>query len=115
MQTYIILTKFTPGAFATPTAFKQVSARLTAKIKQACPDLHWKASYSTAGRYDVVDVVEADDPDEVHRAAILINTDAYAFTETMVATPWSEYLAQIADPTHFESDGPWKRHGHTQA
>lgn len=95
MQTYIILTKFAPGAFATPIAFKKASVELTKKLKHDCPGVHWKASYATLGRYDVIDVVAADNPEDVHRAAMLINTQAHASTETMLATPWHEYLDRI--------------------
>lgn len=95
MQTYIILTKFAPGAFKAPAAFKKTSTDLTDKLKRECPGVHWKASFATLGRYDVVDIVEADDPGDVHRAAILINTEAHASTETMLATPWREYLARL--------------------
>lgn len=95
MQTYIILTKFAPGAFGTPAQFKQASLKLTQKLKQDCPGVHWKASYATLGQYDVVDVVDAENPAEVHRAAMLIHSDAHASTETMMATPWPEYLAKI--------------------
>ena len=95
MQTYIILTKFAPGAFKAPAAFKKTSTDLTARLKRECPGVHWKASFATLGRYDVVDIVEADDPGEVHSAAILINSEAHASTETMLATPWREYLAGL--------------------
>ena len=95
MQTYIILTKFAPGAFKASAAFKQASVDLTDKLKRECPGVHWKASYATLGRYDVLDIVEADNPEAVHRAAILINTEAHASTETMLATPWREYLARL--------------------
>lgn len=95
MQTYIILTRFAPGAFKTPAAFKQTSIELTDKLKRECPGVRWKASFATMGRYDVVDIVDADDPEDVHRAAILINSEAHASTETMLATPWREYLAKL--------------------
>lgn len=92
MQTYVILTKFAPGAFDTPAAFRKTSTELTEKLGRECPGVRWKTSFATLGRYDAVDIVEADDPVEVHRAAVLINTEAHATTETMLATPWREYL-----------------------
>ncbi|MGE5626100.1 MAG: GYD domain-containing protein [Bacillota bacterium] len=94
-HSYIILTKFSPGAFKTAAHFKQASAELTAKLKSECPGVHWKASYATLGQYDVVDIVEADDPADVHRAALLIHAGAHATTETLMATPWREYLEKI--------------------
>jgi uncharacterized protein with GYD domain len=95
VHTYIILTKFAPGAFKTGAHFKQASAELTAKLKQECPGVHWKVSYATLGQYDVVDVVDAEEPADVHRATLLIHTDGHAITETLMATPWREYLSKI--------------------
>jgi uncharacterized protein with GYD domain len=95
MQTYIILTKFAPGAFEAAAAFKKTSVELSAKLRRECPGVHWKTSFATLGRYDVVDIVEADDPADVHRAAVLINTEAHASTETLLATPWHEYLEKL--------------------
>jgi uncharacterized protein with GYD domain len=95
MQTYIILTKFAPGAFEAAAAFKKTSVELGAKLRRACPGVHWKTSFATLGRYDVVDIVEAEDPTEVQRPALLIKTEANASTETMLATPWQEYLEKL--------------------
>lgn len=95
MAAYIILSKFSPGAFRTPDEFREASNALTEKLKRECPGVHWKASYATLGHYDVLDFVEADDPADVNRAAMLIHTDAHATTETMMATPWREYLARM--------------------
>lgn len=95
MHTYIILTKFMPGAFKTPAHFKRASQVLTAKLKRECPGVRWKASYATLGQYDVLDVVEAEDPADVQRATTLIHTGAHATTETLMATPWREYLSKI--------------------
>ena len=95
MQTFIILTRFAPGAFEAPASFKRASIDLTEKLRRECPGVHWKASFSTLGRYDVVDIVKAEAPEDVHRAAVLISSNARATTETMLATPWREYLAKI--------------------
>lgn len=95
MQTYIILTKFMPGAFEAPADFKKTSLDLAEKLRRECPNVRWQSSFATLGRYDVVDVVEAEDPADVHHAAVLINTEAHASTETMLATPWREYLDKL--------------------
>ena len=95
MHSYIILTKFGPGAFKTAAQFKQASAELTEKLKRECPGVRWKASYATLGQYDVMDVIEAEDPADVRRAALLIHTEGHATTETLMATLWREYLAKL--------------------
>jgi uncharacterized protein with GYD domain len=47
------------------------------------------------GRFDVVDIVEAADPKEVERAAMIIRAKANCSTETLLATPWEEFLAAL--------------------
>jgi uncharacterized protein with GYD domain len=63
------------------------------KIKRQCPGVTWKESFATLDRFDVVDIVEATDPKEVERAAMIIRAYGHASTETLVATPWKEFLA----------------------
>ena len=55
----------------------------------------WKHSFATLGRFDVVDIVEADDPKAVEKAAMIIRASGHSTTETLVATPWKEFLAML--------------------
>ena len=48
--------------FKDPKGLKEVAAMVAARIKQECPKVVWKQSYVTMGRFDVVDIVESDDP-----------------------------------------------------
>ena len=95
MPTYIILTKVSPGAFADPKDFKQLAKTVSEKIKQECPGVYWKASFSTLGRFDVVDIVKSEDLKQVEKAAMIIRAYGHAITETMVATPWKEFLKNL--------------------
>ena len=42
--------------------------------------------------YDILDIVEADDPNEVAKAAMIIRANGHSSTETLLAIPWSEFL-----------------------
>ena len=95
MAKYIILTRMSPDAFEDPEDFKQLVANVSARIKSECPDFKWKHSYATLGRFDFVDIIECDDPKQVERAAMIIHACGHSSTETMLATPWKEFLANI--------------------
>lgn len=95
MATYVILSRISPEAFSDPKEFKKLAARVSDKIKSDCPKVVWKSSYSTLGRFDVIDVVESDDPGQVERAAMIIRAYGHATTETLMATPWKEFLARL--------------------
>lgn len=95
MATYIILSRFAAEAFREPKDFKDAAKKVSEAIKKRCPGVTWKDSYVTMGRFDVVDLVEANDPKEVERAAMIIRSYGHALTETMPATPWKEFLASL--------------------
>lgn len=95
MASYIILSKLSAGAFSDPKDFKQLAETVSEKIEQECPEVSWKASFATLGRFDVVDIVKSDNPKQVEKAAMIIRAYGHATTETMVATPWKEFLKAL--------------------
>ena len=95
MTTYIILSRFSPEAFEEPQNFKDLASAVSAKIKKQCPDITWKGSFATLGRFDVVDFVEAEDPKQIEKAAMIIRAYGHSMTETLVATPWKDFLATL--------------------
>lgn len=92
MATYVILSQLQPGAYADPRDFKSLAATVSQRIREECPDVVWKESFATMGRFDVVDIVESDNPQQVEKAAMLIRAHGHATTETLLATPWKQFL-----------------------
>jgi uncharacterized protein with GYD domain len=95
MSVYIILSKISHEAFEDGKDFLQLAATVTEKIKNECPGVVWKDSYVTMGRFDVVDIVEADNLDQVEKAAMIIRGWGHATTETLPATPWKQFLESL--------------------
>jgi uncharacterized protein with GYD domain len=92
MATYVILSQLAHDAFDDPRDFKKIAKTVAEKIRKECKGVVWKQSYALMGRFDVVDIVEASDPREVERAALIIRAYGHATTETMPATPWSTFI-----------------------
>ncbi len=95
MGTYIILTRISPEAFKDPKEFKQLAAIVSERIKSNCPEVIWKQSFAVMSRFDEVDIVESDDPKNVEKAVMIIRALGHSTTETMVATPWKEFLENL--------------------
>jgi uncharacterized protein with GYD domain len=95
MNTYIILSRFSPEAFDDPKHFLELAEQVSKKIRTECPNVKWKESYATLGRFDVVDVVEASDPKEIERATMIIRAFGHSTTETLLATPWRDFLSGL--------------------
>jgi len=92
MATYVILSRVSPQAFSNPEEFKGLAAKVSEKIKSECPGVTWKHSFATMGRFDVIDIIEADDPKQVEKAAMIIRAYGHSSTETLLATPWKDFL-----------------------
>ncbi|WP_026733200.1 GYD domain-containing protein [Fischerella sp. PCC 9605] len=95
MATYIILSRFSSEAFKDPNEFKQLATTVSEKIKSECPGVTWKDSYATMGRFDVIDIVESDDVKQIEKAAMIVHGYGHSTTETLVATPWKEFLEML--------------------
>ncbi len=95
MANYVILSRFSPDAVREPKELKKLAEEVSAKIKKECKGVTWKQSFATLGRFDVVDIVEAHDPKDIERAAMIIRSYGHSITETLVATPWKEFLAAL--------------------
>ena len=92
VATYVILSKLCAHAVDDPSGLRQLAETVSQKIKAECPRVRWKDSYALMGGYDVVDIVEADSPADVEKAAMIIRSYGHASTETMHATPWKDCL-----------------------
>ena len=92
MATYIILSRISPEATKDPKDFKKLASNVSSKIKKECPGVIWKESFATTGRFDIIDIVESDDPKQIAKAAMIIRSYGHSTTETLVATPWKEFL-----------------------
>ncbi len=95
MATYIILSRLSPLAFNDPKDFTGMAKIVSEKIKKECPGVTWKESFATFGGFDMVDIVESEDPEQVGKAAMIIRAYGKSRTETMLATPWKEFLKTL--------------------
>jgi uncharacterized protein with GYD domain len=95
MAMYVILSKLSPDAFEDPKEFRKLADNVASRIRKQCPNVTWRQSFATLGRFDVVDIVESKDPDEIARAALLIRGYGHATTETLPATPWKQFLNNL--------------------
>ncbi len=95
MATYIILGKFSLYPLEEIREFKQLNEDVVLKIKKECPGIVWKQSFATLGSYDVVDIIEADNPKTVEKATILMRSHGYSTTEVLMVSQWKDFFATL--------------------
>ena len=90
MPTYIMLSKLTPEGVATvknnPTRIKEVNS----EINQLGATV--VAQWSTLGRYDFVNVIEAPDDITMARISLELGSRGTALYETLVAFPVEAFI-----------------------
>lgn len=92
----LFLADFPPKPSEIPKTLRPyLASTVSKKIKSECPGVVWKESFATLGRFDVVDIVESDDLKQVEKAAMIIRAYGHSTTETLVATPWREFLEML--------------------
>jgi uncharacterized protein with GYD domain len=96
MATYVMLSRFSPEAFRDPKEFLEIAHKVTLEINTRCPDVMWKSSHAVLGRYDVIDIVESSDLKQLELAAMIIRGHGHSITETLLATPWKDFLESLA-------------------
>lgn len=95
MATYIILSKLGPNAFDTPDGLRNLAKQVRERLAIECPKANWVQSYSCMGSYDVVDIVESEDTQQIEKAVMIIRALGHSTTETLLATPWEDFLRAL--------------------
>jgi len=94
MSTYVILSRLAPDTVKDPRELPRIAEDLSRAIKEHCPTLTWVSSYGTVGHFDVVDIVESDNPLDVEKAASMLR-DMGMGAETIALTPWKEFVDNL--------------------
>ncbi len=95
MATYIILSRLAADALDAPDGLKKLASQVRGKLQAECPKVNWKESYGCMGSYDVVDIVESDDPQQIEKAVMIIRAVGRSTTDTLLATPWDDFLKAL--------------------
>jgi uncharacterized protein with GYD domain len=93
MPTYIMLTTMTPDGVQTIKNNPQRIREVNTEIEQLGASV--KAQWSTLGRFDFVNVVEAPDEATMARVSLELGSRGTARYETLVAIPIDEFIASL--------------------
>ena len=91
MQTFIMLTRLTPGSLQSPRTLEQLEHKVMHQIREACRDVEWISSYAVLGPCDYLDIFKAPDTDTATKVSALVRTYGHAQTEIWGATEWSHF------------------------
>ena len=93
MATYIMLSKLTPEGVSTIKNNPQRIREFNKELEQLGASV--KAQWSTLGRFDFVNVVEAPDDVTMARVSLELGSRGTATYETLVAIPVDDFIASL--------------------
>lgn len=91
MSTFIMLTRLTHGALASPSSLENLEREVMDRIRAECPDVKWQSSYAVLGPCDYLDVFQAPDIETATKVATIVRTFGHAETEIWGATEWERF------------------------
>ncbi len=93
MPTYIMLSTLTPEGVATVKNNPQRIREVNKEVEQLGATV--KAQWSTLGRFDFVNVVEAPDDTTMARVSLELGSRGTATYETLIAIPVDDFIAAL--------------------
>ncbi len=97
MGTYVLLTKISPEAMASPDKLKKLEEEVKKRVKKHCPEVRWVSNYAILGPYDYLDVFEAPDDLTAGKVATIVRSFGHATTETWSAIPWERFKGIVGE------------------
>lgn len=91
MSTFIMLTRLTHGALASPSSLENLEREVMERIRAECESVEWSGSYVVLGPYDYLDIFQAPDIETATKVATIVRTFGHAQTEIWAATEWERF------------------------
>ncbi len=97
MATYILVTKFSPELMKDIKKREELGERWRAAVKKNCPSVVFKDHYAILGRYDFLDIFEAENEEEAAKVALISMQHGASFAESWTAIPYRRFLEIVRE------------------
>jgi uncharacterized protein with GYD domain len=104
MNTYLMLTRLSPGAAPSPASLEHLEKSVMQRIRADCPGVEWRASLAVLGPWDYVDIFDAPDSDTAFKVSTLVRMFGYAHTEVWTVQEWTRFKDMVRH-LHVEATG----------
>jgi uncharacterized protein with GYD domain len=105
MQTFIMLTRLTPGSLQSPRSLEELERQVAEHIHSGCREVEWIGSYAILGPYDYVDIFRAPDCDAAAKVSAIVRSYGHGHTEIWAASEWEHFKHVIRDLSAAEARG----------
>ena len=92
MQTYILLTKFSPEQSIKMGDRKKQGRQWLEQVKEKCPEVKFISHYALLGKFDFMDIYEAPDEETAAKVSMISLSNGAFQAESLMAIPYKRFL-----------------------
>ena len=92
MQTYILLTKFSPEQSIKMSDRKKQGREWLEQVKEKCPEVKFISHYALLGKFDFMDIYEAPDEESAAKVSMISLSNGAFQAESLMAIPYKRFL-----------------------
>jgi len=97
MQTYILLTKFSPDLSRQMKDRATLGRNWLSQVKKKCPKVKFIAHYALLGQFDFLDIYEAPDEEVAAKVSLISQMNGAFQAQSMPAIPYKRFLELIKE------------------
>jgi len=97
MQTYILLTKFSPDLSRQMKDRATLGRNWLSQVKKKCPKVKFTAHYALLGQFDFLDIYEAPDEEVAAKVSLISQMNGAFQAQSMPAIPYKRFLELIKE------------------
>jgi uncharacterized protein with GYD domain len=97
MQTYILLTKFSPDLSKQMRDRATLGRNWLSQVKKKCPKVKFTAHYALLGQFDFLDIYEAPDEEVAAKVSLISQMNGAFEAQSMPAIPYKRFLELVKE------------------
>ena len=97
MQTYILLTKFSPGLCKKMKDQAETGRSWLDHVKEKCPDVKFISHYALLGQFDFLDIYEAPDEETAANVSLISRVNGSFQAQSLPSIQYKRFLELVKD------------------
>ena len=97
MQTFILLTKFSPDLSRQMKDQAKMGRSWLDHVKEKCPEVKFLAHYALLGQFDFLDIYEAPDEKTAAKVSLISQVNGAFQAQSLPAIPYRKFLDLVKE------------------
>ena len=97
MQTYILLTKFSPDLSRQMKDREKIGRSWLDQVKEKCPFVKFIAHYALLGQFDFLDIYEAPDEETAAKVSLISQVNGAFQAQSLPAIQYKKFLKLVKE------------------